>query len=314
MTPTEVIVPEAYKPFTVKQALETDLPGDLMAVHKDEIQLAQTLTTQMIPGMTDYQISEFVIGDIPDRVTPTGVHQQCLREIGGRYESVISMQAEWEKNQATIELHQVTLDGLCAERDATEDPLTHRKLDAKIKMKQAALNDLLRRMPMLDLKARDVFRQLQAFIAEYRKIEPLVPKAANAEEQKAIDKAEWEARVIVRYFKGRLNYIPGGFDVEFLRDAIELAMFMREHFFSDDELRIVACVTDQKARWEKAAEIIEKTGKLPITANDLFYPIDAQDQLPGMILQKLQVQARIEQLAAGEDNRIVTPTKGFRGH
>lgn len=282
-----------YKPFTVEQVIALDLPGAMIKQHLEDVELARDLTAEMVPGMTDFQIVEFVVGDLPDRVTPYGVYQQCLREIGTRYESILGLQTDWEKNRAMVMIHQASIEDL--EMQLCNFPSgsnPRKKIEARLVLKKALLDDLLRRMPLIDLKARDIFRQLQAFLGEYRKVKDLVPKVTSREEQFQVDRLEWEARFIVRCWRGRLNYLPGHFSQDFVNDALDLAIVMREHSFSPLEVRQVASEPTLEARWKKAELVIEETRKSLPEPGQPFFPLDAQDQLFELLIQKRQVEAK----------------------
>lgn len=289
-------------PYTTDEALRENIPAEMIQAFKADVSLAQALTADVEPGMSKHQIDNFVMGDLPDRVTPYGLVQQALREIAGRYESILSLQKEWETMQAQVKLLTAQIEML----QQVESPLSL----AKAELRQAKLNDLLRRMPMVSIKAKDLFRQLQAFLRQYEAAKAQVPGDISTEE---LDKREWDAKYLVRCWKGRLNYLPGHSDPEYHADMLELAMFMRVHNFTRDEVRKIASESDKEQRWTLAEMIVDETNREPWDPTGFHFPLDGQDELFPMIMQKMQIQYRraIEEAQAGNQPRIATPD-GFR--
>lgn len=266
----EVSQIDDYAPFSFEEALSTNLPAKIMKPFQDSLELARDLTAEMVPGMSEFQIKQFVAGDLCDRVTPFGIYRQALREIGTRYEALLDLQKRWEEDQARLKILQAKVLKKDAElmkaRDGDSPDYEVLRLEGLQDRSKAKRDNILRRLPNVELKVRDSLRQLVSYLEVYSEVKDVVPRDVASFE---LDRIEWEACVLMRYFKGKFGYIPTQFDNKFLQDCIELALVMRDYGFTDALAREVASEPTIETRWDRAKAII-KNDELEINPEATF--------------------------------------------
>ncbi len=277
---------ESYKPPTVAEALAMNIPDMVLGSWEDKIALARDLGRDMVPGMTEFQIKTFVAGDVADRVTPFGVYHQALRELGTRYTSILSSRYEYEKNQARLRQMEASkkrlqyrLETLEDDIDNQDKPWLRDQVEASLMRVEAETNNILRNLPLAEVQLRDTVRQLVHYVEVWQGVKDKIDTSIPEVEMQQI---EWEAKVLLRYFKGKLSYIPTQFDHDLLNKALELAMTMREYGFSNAQ----ACEAggERNANWEqKIKEIINRD---QLSLLDTLMPTNSQDELPNLIIQR----------------------------
>ena len=271
-------------PPTVEQALSEDIIGQAILGQERQVALARDLAKSMVPGMTEYQIVEFIAGDVVDRVTPYGIYHQVLRELGSRYASLLDSQYTYEKDQARLLL-------LSAKKRQQGEQLAQAELDswawdkaiAKIAKLDAEISHILRGIPILEIQVKDTVRQIAVYVQLWDDVKDQVDLSLPDVDMQRI---EWEAKVLIRYFKGKLSHIPTQFDHAFLNSALDLAMTMREYGFSNEQAIEVGSTCS--VTWRvKINEIIERESLRPA---DFVLPINNQDEIPGFIAQRRRAQ------------------------
>jgi len=293
-TPTEKLnesILPTLEPMTVEAALATNIPDLVLSDWEDKIALARDLNAAMVPGMTEFQIKEFVAGDVADRVTPYGVYHQALRELGTRYTNILQARYEWEKNQARLMSLKASKARFTSQLEELPDSAPSyqiMKLEAGLARVDAEIDHLLRSMPLQEVQLRDTVRQLVHYTEVWQEVKDKIDTSISDSD---MQKIEWEAKVLLRYYKGKLGYIPTQFENEFLNNALELAMDMREYGFSHAQ----ACEVGghRSEDWQKVIqEIISRDG---LEMVDALLPISNQDELPSMIFQRRQQKQALKQ-------------------
>lgn len=286
---------QSYAPPTIEQALAMNIPDMVLSSWEEKIALAGDLSRDMVPGMTEFQIRNFVAGDVADRVTPYGVYHQVLRELGTRYTSILSARYEWEKNQARLRQLQASkmrleyrLEHLEDDIDDQKKPWLRDQIEASLMRVEAEMNNILRNLPLAEVQLRDTVRQLVHYTEVWEEVRGEIdPDLSDMEMQRI----EWEAKVLLRYFKGKLGYIPTQFDTFLLNGALETAMTMREYGFTNAQAREVGC--ELSTGWDKKVdEIIERD---QLNSEGTLLPITGDDQLPNLIMQRRQMRELKEQ-------------------
>jgi len=284
---------KTYEPMTIEDALAVNIPDLVLKDWQDKVDLARDLARDLIPGMTEFQIKQFVAGDQTDNVTPYGIYQQALRELGTRYQSILEARYEYEKSQAELKQIQASLERIEAEYEKTKSSTDREdwmetQHEASVMKEEAEKDRLLRQMPLIEVRLRDILRQLVHYVDVWQTAKDDIDFTLSDHEMQRI---EWEAKIVMRYFKGKLGYIPTQFDNIFLNDCLELAMDMREYGFTNEMASEVVCCINMEVRQQKFKEMVLHKQLEPANA---VLPLNNQDELCGFIAQRRAARVQMK--------------------
>lgn len=204
---------------------------------------------------------KFDLGDLTKHVTPYGLYCYAERELASLYARFCELESERQLLDHRIRRILST---------TAEKPELHEKLRRHRFFLTQKLEVMTHSINWFSGFKEDYYRQVDWEMDLLK-----------------LQRMEWEAVLICRFFKGCLADIKTQFDVSFIHEAMDLAMDMREYYLTDDQARQVVSHPNMEARKQAMAELCENEKLVP---RETIYPLHPNDGIAHMIAQRRQIK------------------------
>lgn len=181
--------------------MSTDLttPNITILTDPDEIlALTKDFDTQLIQGMSAYQIRHFVLNDV-EFPTADAKYYQCLKEMYTRHEALVEMQFEYEDLEDDLDIAEADYASLFA-----ENPQSSKREKATLRKTKRKSTKIQHTMDSLRRNAEDTMRELRVFYDLYLSLK----EQTTHETYDAQEAATWKERFKNRLYSGQFDKLP----------------------------------------------------------------------------------------------------------